>query len=180
MSKTKVGIFVGRMCPIHIGHVATMDKMFEDVGIENTLVVLGSVGQKVSFRVLFSYAQRRKWVMDVKPGLPRLIGIPDFHFDDTSWLDLLMDQINSAFWYLGSFEPVFYGGSKKDVDIFHEKGYLTKVVDRTKVPVSATVIRDLMLRGVDVSDFLHPKIHDDVVKKFARIMEQNEKWETPF
>jgi len=181
METQKIAVFVGRMCPIHVGHQSTIDQMIKDVGEENSLIILGSVGQKITFRVLFTYFQRKEWIRKIYNYNIRIVGVPDFPNDDISWKEMVFDQIYSAFGHLNDkFEIVFYGGSIKDVEIFHDVGARTKIVDRTKVPVSATVIRDLMLRGVDVTDFLHEKIHGDVVKKFAKIMEESEKWETPF
>ena len=109
----------------------------------------------------------------------RIVGLPDFPNDNASWMELLTDLIRASFAHLEEYDIVFYGGSHEDVDIFHEHGYATKIVDRTKVPVSATVIRDLSLRGMDVSDFLDERIHGDFVRKFAKVMEESEKWETP-
>ena len=181
MEKKKVGVFVGRMCPIHIGHQCTIDTMIKDVGIENSLIILGSVGQKVTFRVLFSYFQRKQWIRRIYNHDIRIVGVPDFPGDNQSWKEMVFDQIWSAFAHLGQdIDIVFYGGSIDDVEIFHNVGASTKIVDRTKVPVSATVIRDLMLRGMDVKDFLHVKIHNDVTQKFTRIIQESEKWETPF
>lgn len=175
-----VGVFVGRLCPIHSGHQKTIDQMIKDVGEENCLIVLGSVGQKATFRVLFSYFQRKKWVQEIYKNNVKIVGIPDFPGDNNSWFELLLDLVESVF-VEGNVVPniVFYGGSHKDVEIFHNKGYKTEIVDRSKVPVSATVIRDMMLRGMNVSDFLDERIHDDVVYKFGKIMEASELWETP-
>ncbi len=174
---SKIGIFVGRMCPIHIGHMETINRMIEDCGIENCLIILGSVGQKVTFRVLFSYSQRKKWIRKIYGDGIRILGVPDFPNDDDSWFELIHDSIESSFSHARSKGVVFYGGSISDVEYFHSRGYETKIIDRTKMPVSATVIRDMMLRGMDVSDFLDSKIHQNVVENFVKIMQDSEKWE---
>ena len=179
MSGTKVGVFVGRLCPIHSGHQTTIDTMIKDVGIDNSLIILGSVAQKVTFRVLFSYSQRKDWIHKIYGDTIRIVGVPDFPNDDRSWLQLIYDNIHSAFCHLENFEIVFYGGSPNDLEYFSNVGSFVKIVDRSKVPVSATVIRDMMLRGMNVSDFLDEKIVEDVEYKFKRIMEESEKWDTP-
>lgn len=188
MEAKKVGVFVGRLCPIHVGHMETIDKMIEECGEENSLIVLGSVGQKVTFRVLFSYWQRRQWIRSIYGENIRIVGLPDFPNDNESWFRLLSDLIYASFSHLaeGEFKAldddvdvVFYGGSVDDTEIFSGKGYPVRIVDRTSMPVSATVIRDMALRGMDVSPFLHPHIKDDFLRKFAKVMEESEKWDTP-
>ena len=172
MERKKIGVFVGRMCPLHIGHQTTIEQMIADVGESNSMIILGSVGQKVTFRVLFSYGQRRDWINKVYGDKHlRVVGVPDFPGDNKSWMDLVFDQINSAFYHEPSSDIVFYGGSLEDVEIFHNKGCEIKIIDRSKLPVSATVIRDMMLHGEDVSDFVDESIHTDVVRKFKKVME---------
>ena len=181
MKHEKIGIFVGRLCPIHVGHMATIDKMIEDVGEENSLIILGSVGQKVTFRVLFSYRQRKKWIDEIYSDEIRVVGAPDFPNDDESWIQFIEDLIYSSFAHKETQpEYVFYGGSIDDVEIFANKGFKTEIVDRTSMPVSATVIRDMALRGMDISHFIDQRIKDDFLRKFAKVMEESEKWETPF
>lgn len=177
----KIGVFVGRICPLHIGHKAIIDQMIADVGVENSMIIIGSVGQKPSFRVLFSYHQRKEWVRRVFHkswiSCPRIVGCIDIPNDDDAWFELILDNINSAFDHSGEdIDIIFYGGSVKDIEYFSSRGFMVKIVDRTKVPVSATAIRDLMLRGVDVSDFLPDEIAADVVAKFNQIVQDGEKW----
>jgi nicotinamide mononucleotide adenylyltransferase len=179
MERTKVGIFVGRMCPIHVGHQHTIDTMIEEVGEANSLIILGSVGQKVTFRVLFSYRQRRQWIRNIYGPNMRVVGVPDFPGDNGSWLQLVTDQINSAFAHYDNPEIVFYGGSLTDVEIFTDRGYAARIVDRSVMPVSATVIRDMALRGMDIAPFVHEDIREDFIRKFAQVMEESESWETP-
>lgn len=176
----KVGVFVGRICPLHIGHTAIISEMITDVGVENSMIIIGSVGQKPSFRVLFSYHQRKEWVKKVYHNsvrCPRIVGAIDLPGDNDAWFELVLDSINSAFDHSGEdIDIVFYGGSYNDIEYFSDRGYEFVIVDRTKVPVSATAIRDLMLRGVDVSDFLPNEIASDVVAKFNQIVQDGEKW----
>ncbi len=175
--RSKVGIFVGRLCPIHVGHMETINKMIEDVGIENSLIVLGSVGQKVSFRVLFSYSQRKSWIRTLYGQKIRIVGVPDFPNDDKSWMEVVHDAINSSFAHIEDVEYVFYGGSTTDVEYFHNRGFNIVINDRTKMPVSATVIRDMLLRGMPVDGFIDERILTSVVTQFAKVMEDSEKWE---
>jgi hypothetical protein len=153
--------------------------MIEECGIENCMIILGSVGQGVTFRVLFSYAQRKKWIRNIYGQDLRISGVPDFPNDDFSWLELIMDNVDCAF--KNAIGPItFYGGSVRDIEVFHDHGYKVKIIDRTKVPVSATVIRDMALRGMDVTPFMNGAVHSDFIHKFSRAMEESEKWTTPF
>lgn len=183
----KIGVFVGRLCPIHIGHQTTIDEMLKDCGYDNSLIILGSVGQKATFRVLFSYMQRKNWIRNIYGQKLKVVGIPDFPNDNTSWLNMIDDLVYATFSHLSAekaaslddLDIIFYGGSVNDLDIFRDYGYDIKVVDRTKMPVSATVIRDMALRGMDISSFIHQDIKDDFLYKFSKIMEESEKWDTP-
>ncbi len=184
----KIGVFVGRLCPIHVGHQATIDKMIEECGMSHSLIILGSVGQKVTYRVLFSYAQRKNWIRHLYDPKLRIVGLPDFPNDNHSWRELVFDLIHSSFMHtyegedldMEDMEIMFYGGSIVDLEMFSDVGCKIRVVDRTSMPVSATVVRDMALRGMDVSPYIHHYIHDDFKRKFAKVMEESEKWETPF
>jgi hypothetical protein len=153
--------------------------MISDVGVKNSLIIIGSVGQKATFRVMFSYHQRKSWIKKVYPNdiwCPRIVGVQDMPGDDDAWFELILDSVDSAFGDRKQIDVVFYGGSVKDVEYFSSRGQRVEICDRTKLPVSATVIRDLMLRGVDVSDFISKEIHDDVIRKFNQIVQDPEKW----
>ena len=67
----RIGIYVGRFCPIHKGHEAVVNKMIEECGVENSLIIIGSVARKPTFRVLFPYSQRKKWIKEIFPNVFR-------------------------------------------------------------------------------------------------------------
>lgn len=170
-----VGVFVGRLCPIHLGHQRTIDYMINDVGEENALIVVGSIAQRTSMRVLFSYWQRKKWIKVLYGKDIKITGVPDFPTDNGQWLSLIMDNVHNTFGQ--DCNVTFYGGSVDDVEIFANHSINTKIVDRTDVPISGTVVRDMMLSGMDVSRIIDYRIHDHVVAKFSQVMADPDSWE---
>ena len=72
----KYGIFVGRVCPLHLGHQKIIQKMIDDCGVDNCLMLIGSSNAPLSWRVLFPYMRRRNWVKRIFKQL-KVIGIPD-------------------------------------------------------------------------------------------------------
>lgn len=177
----KIGVFVGRMCPIHIGHMETIKVMEEECGKNNSIIILGSMAQKLTFRVMFSYHQRRDWIEAIYNGNFRIVGVPDFPNDNAGWLSAIYDLVYSSFRHFDFKldDVIFYGGSVKDLEYFYERGRKIRVVDRTSIPVSATVIRDLLLRGQSISGLVDPRIEMDVINKFHKAVSDSEKWETP-
>lgn len=184
----KIGVFVGRMCPIHVGHMETIRVMTEECGEDHSLIILGSMAQKLTFRVMFSYHQRRNWIRKIYGDTYRIVGVPDFPGDNALWVSAIDDLVDSTFRHLDDTtdawvpkeDVTFYGGSVRDLEYFSDYGRLTRVVDRSSIPVSATVIRDLLLRSCSVSGLVDARIENDVVNKFHRAIEESEKWSTPF
>lgn len=178
----KIGVFVGRMCPIHIGHMETIRVMTEECGEDNSIIILGSMGEKLTFRVLFSYHQRRNWIRKIYGDVYRIVGIPDFPNDNSAWVSAIDDLIKSAFHHVDYTQDdvTFYGGSVKDLEYFSDCGRKIRVIDRISIPVSATVIRDMLLRGHHIEGLVDPRIETDVINKFCRAVEESDKWSTPF
>ena len=63
---TNRAIFLGRMCPLHKGHERIINKMIEDVGEANSLIIVGSANV-ISERVPFSYEKRKQWINKIFP-----------------------------------------------------------------------------------------------------------------
>lgn len=169
----KVGVFVGRMCPIHIGHMETINTMVRECGEDNSIIILGSMVQNLTFRVMFPYYQRRNWIRTLYKRDIRIVGVPDFPNNNEAWLSAIDDILDSSFRHSGyeCMDETFYGGSVKDLEYFHSRGRKIRVVDRTSIPVSATVIRDLLLRGQSISGFVDRRIEVDVVNKFNKAIQ---------
>lgn len=157
-----VGIFLGRFCPLHLGHMKIIQKMIDNHGLDNCMVLIGSCNS-FSISVPFSYSDRRRWILRLFKGL-KVIGIPDVS-SDNEWLTLLDDYIRVGFGK--EVEPVFYGGSIKDVEFYYTHGNKkVEIVDRHELELSATNVRRLMLLGEKIDSVVDPRIAKEVVEIF--------------
>ena len=163
----KIGVFVGRLSPLHIGHEKIIDKMIEYCGLENCIVFIGSSASPLSWRVLFSYNDRERWLRRLYGKDIRIVGMPDVLLSDTQWLEMLDDYINAIF--PEEKDVVFYGGCSEDVRFFYEHGRRkVNIVNREELPVSATQVREMLLQGMDISGVVNPKIAKEVKEVFHK------------
>jgi len=166
----KFGVFVGRLCPIHLGHERTIERMIADCGVENCLLVVGSSNTPMSLRYFFNYQERRKFVKMIFPKI-KIVGLPDYN-NDGQWLLALDDLTNLA--NTKSLSVVYYGGCDEDVRYFTDDGRKTKIVNRfdgSTPKISATEVRDALIQNRNVSGLVNKKIEKEIKKLFA------EKWE---
>lgn len=163
---SNIGIYMGRFCPIHIGHMRIINSLINLYGYDNSLVFIGSCNAPISFRVLFTYADRRRWIKRLYPQL-KVMGMPDVPENDNVWMQLVDDAIDCAFPF-GSQNRVFFGGSQEDIEFFYESGKQIQIVDRDQVPVSATNIRQLLLLENDITKFVDPRIANEVQDIFRK------------
>jgi len=93
----KLGIIVGRMQPLHNGHVALIHKALKEN--EQVLLLLGSVNREVNFNNPFTYDERVKMVRNVFPEemYEELLirGIKDKPTDD-EWIQELIANIGQV------------------------------------------------------------------------------------
>lgn len=129
-------IFVGRMCPIHLGHEEIIKKMIKECG-ENSLVIVGSSNAPISLRHFFSYEERRGFVKKLFPEVA-VAGLPDYPTDG-EWLTALDDIIAIA--KVNPREAVFYGGCEEDIRFFLEAG--KKYLSSTGLPEKRQKFRRL-------------------------------------
>ncbi len=171
----KIGVFVGRFQPLHIGHTKIIDQMIDECGVEHVLILIGSVNEPVSFRCPFSYSDRYTWLRKLYPSLT-LCGLPDFHNDDGSWFFMLESLIKLKFGDDSGLNSnsVFYGGCQHDVDWYYDVGLNVKLIDRCKL-ISATFIRDKMMLKQDIRAFVPDILHDSILARFKQILEEADK-----
>lgn len=172
----KIGVFIGRMVPIHKGHQRIIQTMIDDCGIDNCQVLIGSSNAPLSWRVLFPYKKRSVWVKRLFPGV-RIMGIPDTYVpDDNEWLMYVDDCLASVFPGAGIKDFVFYGGSSEDVVWFYEHGNRhIKIVDREQYPVSATKVRQMLLNGMPIDEVVDKRIAKEVVEAFTSQLDKLDK-----
>lgn len=168
----KVGVFIGRMCPIHKGHMKIIQQMIDDNGIDNCLALLGSAASHLKLRVMFNYADRRRWVKRLFPDL-RIMGIPDFPDSDVVWMGMVDDAVNAVF--PNATNITFYGGSTEDVEFFYEAGKQVKIIDRNQLKVSASMIRLLLLQDESIEKWVDNRIRSEVEDLFRKRVKQIDK-----
>jgi phosphopantetheine adenylyltransferase len=173
----KIGVVAGRFCPPHAGHMRVIGRMVEECGVDRSLVIIGSCASPLSFRVLFGYSDRKRWLRRVLPKGLRIIGTPDYPGDDPLWVEVMFDQVSAIFpevvgpradYHPGPVEVVFYGGSEEDVAVVSRAGFATAIVDRNGQPCSATNVRQLLLNEEPVSKFVDKRIEKEVVEIFRK------------
>lgn len=164
----KTLVYIGRFCPMHLGHQAMIGGMMQ-AALKDHLVLIGSCNQPLSYRNMFSFVEREQFIRLVYPDV-RLAPLPDFKDDNASWFRSL-DSIIS----LTDTDPsdiVFIGGCEEDVQWFIDNDRAVKIVNRfsgTTVNVSGTEIRDhLITDNADkLSMLLDERLVEPVRQKFA-------------
>ena len=158
-------VYVGRFCPLHIGHMEVINMMISQFAISNCLVFIGSCNSPISWRVLFTYADRRRWLRKLYPSL-KVIGMPDVPGNDSIWLQMIDDYIECVF---GPHQDItFFGGSTEDILFFHNNHRKVKIHDREINPVSATSVRQLLLLDDPIVKFVDPRISNEVRDVFRK------------
>lgn len=159
-------LYVGRFCPMHVGHQAMIGGMVKAFP-ENHIVMIGSCNEPMSMRNLFSYGDRHDFIAEKFPSC-RVVGIPDFG-DDSSWFKYLDDLIALAG---GNPETTaFIGGCREDVEWYYRTNRQVHIVNRfsgTTTNVSGTEIRDhLISRNRErLIELIDPQIIDIVQERF--------------
>ena len=162
------GVFVGRVSPPHVGHQKIIDKMITDCGVDNCVVFIGSSVSPLSWRVLFSYEDRKRWLRRLYGKDLRIVGMPDNMNGDVQWIEMLDDYLNAIFPGRSN-STIFYGGSREDIEFFYTHGSrLVNIVDRFELKVSATQVREMLLQNMDIKDVVDPKIAKEVKEVFRK------------
>lgn len=165
------GVFVGRLCPIHLGHEAVIREMIRMSGSEHhCLLMIGSANSELSLRHFFSYSERRGFAKVLFPHLP-IVGLPDYE-SDGEWLQALDDILTAA--GMDPKEVVFFGGCEEDISFFADAGRKYQVLNRfdgTTPKISATEVRDCLIHDRSLDGLVNPAIQKYVKELFA------DKWE---
>lgn len=168
-SSQPFGVVLGRLNPITKGHERNIGEMIARCG-NRSLVVLGSCNAPMSMRHFFSYGERRAFIKALFPEV-RVVGMPDYG-DDADWMTALDDLL--ALTGVDPSEMIFFSGSEQDAEYFLAANKHVEILDRhsgTLAKVSATQVRDMLIAGGDLSQYINPAIADEVASLFAA------KWE---
>jgi len=164
--KEKFGVFVGRFCPVHLGHEAVIASMIEECGVNNCLVVIGSSNASMSLRNLFSYEERREFLKIIFPEL-QIVGLPDYS-TDKEWLTALDDILGLR--KIKAEEIIFFGGCEEDIHFFFEFQRECKLINRfdgSTPKISATEVRDALIQERHAAHLLNPAVLEEVKKVFT-------------
>lgn len=164
---------MGRMNPIHLGHEYVINRMVETHGEANCMIIIGSSNTKSGMRHFFPYSARREFIRKLYPTM-RIVPAADFPLD-SEWAQALTDTINAVFGADAVSAVQFYGGADDDVRYYIEAGHQAKVINRfdgTTPVISATEVRDLLVRNQPLAGFVNPKIQQDVEALFKKHWEE--------
>lgn len=164
--KLRLGVYIGRFSPIHLGHVAVIDEMINKYGYSRSLVMIGSANTQQSLRHFFTYAERKAFIKEVYPQI-RVVGLADYKNDD-DWYDAIIDLVKLAGAY--SFEVEYFSGCKEDCTILSQ--YTTNITilnrwDGTTPIISATGVRDGLIHNRALDGQLHPSTIQPIRDCFA-------------
>lgn len=159
-------VYVGRFCPMHIGHQAMIGGMI-GAAPENHLLFVGSCNQPLSHRNMFGFVDRANFIRTVFPEV-RLAALPDFA-DDTSWFEALDCSIR-----LTGKDPVgavFIGGNEEEVQWYRQNNRRVIIVDRfsgVTTNISGKEIRRHLIAGDQekLKTMLDPWILEPVMERF--------------
>ncbi|EKE29595.1 MAG: hypothetical protein ACD_2C00141G0017 [uncultured bacterium (gcode 4)] len=172
---TQIGVYVWRLCPIHVWHELLISIMRESYG-NDFLQILWSSNAQFSLRNFFNYSERRGFYKMRFPD-QKIVWMPDY-WTDEDWL-LALDDILIAFWWFEDRDELldkvtFIGWCDEDVDFFLKDWRKVDIINRfdwSTPKISATEVRDALIHNRSLDWLLHPEIHDEVRSLFQS------KWE---
>lgn len=169
----EIGIFVGRVCPPHIGHMRIIDTMISECGEDASLIFVGSAYSDINFDVLFTLEERMRWLSvlygDTRVPIMPMADTPKG--DDARWfhtLESVAGAVAAARHGSADFKFVYYGGSDKCVKEQNKYGRTVRLVPREKLGVSGTDVRMQLAAGNNVSGLVDRRIIGEVLNAFPK------------
>ena len=166
----EIGVYVGRLCPIHLGHECPI-KVMRDAYKERFLQVLGSSNATFSLRNFFNYEEKR-WFYKMRYPDQKVVGLPDYS-TDSEWLVALDDLLIAFAWFENREEvkakTVFVWWCDEDVDFFFRDWRRVEIINRfdgSTPKISATEVRDCLIHWRSLEWLVHPSIQDEVMNLF--------------
>jgi cytidyltransferase-like protein len=143
--KHKYGLFLGRFQPFHDGHGSIVMDAWNDC--EHLIIAIGSSQEKRTKRNPLSFAERALLIRvltwynkDIT-----IIGIPDREnpSDDSSWGEYVMECVEKE---CGVRPTIIFEGSEEARTHWYDTlDVEVKITDRNEDPISATMIRQMLL-----------------------------------
>lgn len=176
-NKEWLGVYIGRLNPIHAGHENVVNTMIRDWQ-DQTMLILWSINKPLTWHNMFSYQERVWFIEKIYPWI-NIQWIPDYPTDDERLFAL--DQIIRSKYKGDMKNVVFYGWCEEDITYFVERDRTCKIINRfdwvSSPKVSATEIRDHLLRWEVLKDVdstkqallwkVNPIIQDQLIALFS-------------
>lgn len=176
MSKKKYdrAIFIGRMQPLHNGHIKIINKAKEIA--DQVIILVGSSGSSVSMKNPFTYEQRAEMIhacvddIIVKP-------IYDYSYNDQKWVSGVRDAVNSVPtpWTDGPIKTCIVGFKKDDssfyLDLFPDWDFVSVDFDDR---INATDIREILYNDKKAFNMLTGVVPPDVFSYLSNFSETDQ------
>lgn len=152
----KVGMYVGRFQPIHNGHMSIIERGLEEC--DHLIIVIGSAQESGTKKNPFSFEFRKELIQRSLRGRGAkvtIIGVNDREEvkDDSAWGRYLLDEVEKQ----TGLRPTinFEGAEMVRSHWFDGIDIERKAFDRETIPISASLVRDLMMEdNFDFFNFL--------------------------
>ncbi len=144
----KVGVYIGRFQPLHIGHLTVIEHMMSHY--HHIIVMVGSVNQAASIKNPFDFELRKSWIetcyklMAAKKQLvPKLTILPlnDYRYREQKWENELEKKVQNAITHS---DTVTLVGHEKDQSSYYLKSFPQWASEgiAQSISISATTIRN--------------------------------------
>ena len=171
------GLIVGRFQTFHKGHQSLVDAGLSLC--DRILILIGSAQESGTERNLFNIATRIDVIRSVYEDNKRVsvYALPDLtHEDDLSpeWGRYLLDQVDRYIYKAP--ELMIYGNDEarsRWFDVEDIKDTAEFIIPRSRLPISATMLRDMMVRDErrEWMKWVNPKLHKMYDRLRAELME---------
>lgn len=141
--KYSTGFIVGRFQMFHKGHMSLIDLCRQNA--KNVIVLVGSSDKERTKDNPFSFQERKQMIQYVYKDVT-ILPLPDIGVGDVPlWGDYLFRTIREK---VGSDPDVYVCGKENKVDHWFDEEKRKKLtivrIDRDKLPVSATLLREYL------------------------------------
>jgi nicotinamide-nucleotide adenylyltransferase len=150
---SKKALFIGRFQPFHNGHLHALQGILND-GHE-VIMALGSTQESHTLMNPLTVKERKEIIKSVWPEVGEIYEVPDINSDE-AWVNHVEEIVPE-------FGPI-YSGSEYVQKLFREHGGHEVIPVDFLDGVSATMVRDLVIKGKGYEEFL-PKATYEYLKQ---------------
>lgn len=181
----KVGVFIGRFQPLHVGHLQTIERALNEV--DELVIVIGSARTARNLRNPFTADERRLMIESALPlaarSRVRFEFVRDYFYNTPAWVAEVRDKATSGMLFkissVDSVPVVLYGVSKDATSAY--LNWFPDWVRASDEPqnssheiLSATEFRESFLRNaenlsIDLAKRQLPEAIRDWLKKFSEL-----------